>query len=159
MADWLVVDVGFSVEGDAADLFATGPQRNLMTVTALGRADEVLVVGAADPVGLSRLARGLVDLHDLVPDAPVRVVVNRARTSLGWSEHEIHGMVEGFVQARGVHFVPDDRAGADRALMAGHSLVESGDSALRRGVAEVADALLGDRPLPQPGRFRRTRSR
>ena len=87
LAGLLVVDVGFSLEGDTADPFATGPQRNHMTLAALSRADEVVVVGAADPVGLSRLARGLVDLHDLVPDASVTVVVNRTRSTLGWSEH------------------------------------------------------------------------
>ena len=155
VADWLVVDVGFSLEGDQADPFAAGPRRNHMTLASLTQADEVVVVGAADPVGLSRLARGLVDLHDLVPAASVTVVVNRTRPSLGWSEREIHAMVEGFVRARGVHFVPDDRAAADRALMAGRSLVESGDSALRRGISVVADGLVGERPGASARRFRR----
>jgi MinD-like ATPase involved in chromosome partitioning or flagellar assembly len=155
LADWVVVDVGFSLEGDQDDPFATGPQRNLMTTAALARADEVVVVGAADPVGLSRLARGLVELHELLPDASVRVVVNRARPSLGWSEAEIHGMVEGFVRPRDVHFVPDDRTGADRALLAGRSLVEAGDSPLRRAVAAVADGVLGERPEAGGRRLRR----
>ena len=158
LADWVVVDVGFSLEGDQDDPFATGPQRNLMTTAALARADEVVVVGAADPVGLSRLARGLVELHDLLPDAGVRVVVNRTRPSLGWSEGEIHGMVEGFVRPRDVHFVPDDRAGADRALMAGRSLVEAGDSALRRALSAVADGLLGERTEEGAGRGLRRRT-
>lgn len=156
LAAWVVVDVGFSLEGDHDDPFATGPQRNLMTTAAVARADEVVVVGAADPVGLSRLARGLVELHDLHPDAAVRVVVNRTRASLGWSEAEVRGMVEGFVRPRDVHFVPDDRAGADRALMAGRSLVEAGDSTLRRAVAAVADGVLGEQP---DGRGRRLRRR
>lgn len=155
VADWLVVDVGFSLEGERDDPFATGPRRNHMTLAALTQADEVVVVGAADPVGLSRLARGLVDLHDLVPEASVTVVVNRTRPSLGWSEREIHAMVEGFVRARGVHFVPDDRAAADRALMAGRSLVELGDSSLRRGVAAIADGLVGGTPQGSSGRLRR----
>jgi MinD-like ATPase involved in chromosome partitioning or flagellar assembly len=155
VADWLVVDVGFSLEGDQGDPFATGPRRNHMTLAALTQADEVVVVGAADPVGLSRLARGLVDLHDLVPAASVTVVVNRTRPSLGWSEREIHAMVEGFLRARGVHFVPDDRAAADRALMAGRSLVESGDSALRRGISAVADGLVGGAPRSSSRRLRR----
>jgi MinD-like ATPase involved in chromosome partitioning or flagellar assembly len=155
VADWLLVDVGFSLEGDQGDPFATGPRRNHMTLAALADADEVVVVGAADPVGLSRLARGLVDLHDLVPEASVTVVVNRTRPSLGWSEREIHAMVEGFVRARGVHFVPDDRPAADRALMAGRSLVETGDSALRRGVSAVADGLVGGAPANPRRRLRR----
>ncbi len=153
MSDWLVVDVGFSLEGDSGDPFATGPGRNHMTLSAIAGADEVVVVGAADPVGLARLARGLVDLHALVPDASVTVVVNRARSSLGWSEGQIHAMVEGFVRARGVHFVPEDRIAADRALVAGRSLVECGDSPLRRGVSEVADGLLGATPAGASRRF------
>ena len=102
-----------------------------MTLTAVRSADEVLVVGAADPVGLARLARGLVELRDLVPGVRPRVVVNRTRPSLGWSDREIRGMVEGFVTPLDVHFLPDDRAAADRALMAGQSLAETGESELR----------------------------
>ena len=159
VADWLLIDVGFSIEGEQSDPFATGPRHNQMTLAALAEADEVVVVGAADPVGLSRLARGLVDLHDLVPAASVTVVVNRTRPSLGWSEREIHAMVEGFMRARGVHFVPDDRAAADRALMAGRSLVESGDSALRRGISAVVDSLVGEAGEASSRRFlRRTRA-
>ncbi|MGA9747060.1 MAG: hypothetical protein WBQ50_06355, partial [Nocardioides sp.] len=155
LADWVVVDAGFSLEGELPDPFAPGPQRNLMTLAALHRADEVVVVGSADPVGLSRLARGLVDLHDLVPAASVRVVVNRTRASLGWSEQEMSGMVEGFVRPVGVHFVPDDRPAADRAMMAGSSVVESGDSPLRRALGSVADAVVGERAAPARGRLRR----
>jgi MinD-like ATPase involved in chromosome partitioning or flagellar assembly len=159
LAEWLVLDLGFSLESDHDDPFATGPQRNLMTTAALARADEVLVVGAADPVGLSRLARGLVDLHDLQPDAAVRVVVNRTRPSLGWSESEIHRMVEGFVRPVGVHFLPDDRAGADRALVSGRSLVEVGDSALRRALATVVDEMVGGRQGAEQRGGRRVRRR
>ena len=44
---------------------ARRPHRNQMTLAPCSAADEVVVVGAADPVGLSRLARGLVELRDL----------------------------------------------------------------------------------------------
>ena len=144
LAEHVVVDVGFSLEG-TGDSFGTGaPGRNQMTLGTLERADEVVVVGAADPVGLARLARGLVDVANAAPDAQVRVVVNRCRSSLGWGEREIRGMVEGFVAPSGVHFLPEDRDGADRALMAGSSLVEAGDSALGRAVSGLAGALLGE---------------
>ena len=96
------------------------------------------MVGSADPVGLARLARGLVELRDVVPGVRPRVVVNRTRASLGWSDREIRGMVEGFVTPVDVHFLPDDRAAADRALMAGRSLAESGDSPLRSAIAALA---------------------
>lgn len=148
LASAVVLDVGFSLEADPADPFGTAPQRNQMTLAALDRADSVLVVGSADPVGLARLARGLVDLRDRVPGSPVHVVVNRTRASLGWSQAEVRGMVEGFVGPVPVSFLPDDRAAADRALMGGRSVVELGDSALRREVAALVDSLAGAPPDP-----------
>jgi hypothetical protein len=131
-----------------------------MTLAALRRADEVVVVGAADPVGLARLARGLVELREVVPGVRPRVVVNRTRGSLGWSDREIRGMVEGFVAPLEVHFLPDDRAAADRALMAGRSLAETGDSALRTALTALARAVAGEQgaaPARRRSRLRRGR--
>ena len=99
------------------------------------------MVGTADPPGLARLARGLVDLREITGGAAVRVVVNRMRPSLGWSEREIAGMVEGFSRVSGLHFLPDDRASTDRALVAGTSLVEGSDTSLVRALSSVVDAL------------------
>ncbi|WP_193612130.1 AAA family ATPase [Nocardioides lijunqiniae] len=138
----VVVDTGFSLEEDPGQDFGTRPARNQLTLAALDAADEVLVVGAADPVGLSRLARALVDVREHVAGAPVRVVVNRMRPSLGWSEKDIAGMVGGFTRLSGLHFLPDDRPAVDRALVAGRTLVESGDSPLLRALSSLADALV-----------------
>ncbi len=152
LAEHVVVDVGFSLEREPGDPFSpTTPQRNQMTLATLARADEVLVVGAADPVGLARLARGLVEVRDLVPDTPLRVVVNRARASLGWGEREVRGMVEGFVTPLAVHFLPDDRRAVDRALMAGAGVREVGDSELAAALADLTAALLGG-PARRPAR-------
>jgi MinD-like ATPase involved in chromosome partitioning or flagellar assembly len=162
LVPYVVLDTGFSLESDPGDPFGgTAPQRNDMTLAAVRGADEVLVVGAADPVGLARLARGLVELRDLVPGVRPRVVVNRTRSTLGWGDREIRGMVEGFVTPVDVHFVPDDRTAADRALMAGRSLVEDGGSPLRSAVAEVALGVLGEPPRPaaRPGLRRRRAGR
>ncbi len=137
----VVVDTGFSLEDGPGSDFGSRPGRNQMTLAALEVADEVVVVGNADPVGLSRLARGLVELRDLTGGAPVRVVVNRMRATLGWSEKDIAGMVEGFARIASLHFLPDDRATVDRALVAGRTLTELGDSPLGRAVAGVVDAL------------------
>ncbi|GEP39504.1 pilus biosynthesis protein CpaE [Nocardioides psychrotolerans] len=139
----VVVDTGFSLEEDPGQDYGTRPARNQLTLGALACADEVVVVGTADPVGLSRLARALVELRDLTEGAPVRVVVNRMRPTLGWSEKDIAGMVGGFARLSGLHFLPDDRAVVDRALVAGRTLVETGDSPLVRAVASLVDALLG----------------
>ena len=151
-AAYVVVDVGSSLESEPADPFGSAaPQRNQMTLTALEHADEVVVVGAADPVGLARLARGLVELRDVAPRVRPRVVVNRTRPTLGWSDREIHAMVEGFVAPLGMHFLPDDRPAADRALMAGRSLSECGESPLRSALADVARAVRGE-PAPTSSR-------
>ena len=160
LASYTVMDLGFCLEGDPPDPFGPGaPQRNQMTLSALERADEVVVVGSADPVGLARLARGLVDLREVVPGVRPRVVVNRTRASLGWRDREIRGMVEGFTRPLDVHFLPDDRAAADRALMAGSTLGETGDSELRTAVAALTAAVRGERSKPAAGRRRLRRRR
>jgi MinD-like ATPase involved in chromosome partitioning or flagellar assembly len=138
----VVVDTGFSVEEDQPPDLGGRPGRNQMTLEALDAADEVLVVGGADPVGLSRLARGVVELRERRSGRPVQVVVNRMRPTLGWSEREIVAMLSGFARPSAVHFLPDDQAAVDRALVSGRTLVEGGDSDLGRAVARVADSLL-----------------
>ncbi|WP_425571597.1 MinD/ParA family ATP-binding protein, partial [Nocardioides aquiterrae] len=135
----VVVDTGFSLEDDPASDYGSRPGRNQMTLAALEVADEVVVVGSADPVGLSRLARGLVELAERGRDA--HVVVNRMRPSLGWSERDIAGMVAGFARTRGLHFLPEDQPTVDRALVAGRTLTEVGDSPLGRAVGRLADDL------------------
>jgi MinD-like ATPase involved in chromosome partitioning or flagellar assembly len=150
----VVVDTGFSLEDDPAGDLVARPGRNQLTLAALEVADEVLVVGTADPIGLSRLARGLVELRERRSGTPVRVVVNRMRSSLGWSERDITGMVEGFARLAAVHFLPDDRAAADRALSTGTSVPESGDSELARALAVLSDAVV---PPPAPHRRRERR--
>lgn len=154
----VVVDTGFCLEEDGGSDFGGRPGRNALTLAALEQADEVVVVGAADPVGLTRLARGLVDLRERAGGVPVRVVVNRMRGSIGWSEKEIAGMVEGFSRVAGLHFLPEDRAAVDKALVSGRPLAEVGDSSLVQGIAALADALF---PVSVPsvpaGRRRRGR--
>jgi hypothetical protein len=158
LATYTVLDTGFAIEQEpGAGFDAAVPRRNHMTLAALDTADEVILVGSADAVGLARLARSLVELADVVPGCTLRVVVNRVRGSLGWGETQIRGMVEGFVVPRSIHFLPDDRAAADRALAEGKSLVESGNSPLRRALAQVADSLDGVAGRPGPGGLLRRR--
>lgn len=155
----VVVDTGPCLEEDPGGDPGARPGRHQLTLEALDVADEVVVVGAADPVGLSRLARGLVELRERVPGTPVRVVVNRMRTSLGWSERDVAGMVAGFVRHTGLHFVPEDRVTIDRALVTGSTLVAQGEAPVVRAVAAIADGLVGRAPETPPGaRFRRRRA-
>jgi MinD-like ATPase involved in chromosome partitioning or flagellar assembly len=142
----VVVDSGFSLEDDTDRGRVRGMARNGLTLDALAVADEVVVVGSAEPTGLARLARTLVELREATA-APQRVVVNRMRDSLGWSRRDITGMVEGYVRPLGVHFLPEDRETTDRALVNGRSVVELGDSALRRGLEEVHDEVFAQLPI------------
>jgi MinD-like ATPase involved in chromosome partitioning or flagellar assembly len=137
----VVVDTGFSLEDLPGHDYAARPGRNQLTLGALGVADEVVVVGSADPMGLSRLARALVDVREVTGGAPTRVVVNRMRPTLGWSEKDVAGMVAGFARISGLHFLPEDRVAVDRALVSGRMLVETGESALTRAISSVVDAL------------------
>lgn len=135
----VVVDTAAPLEGDL-DLTGRGG-RNQVTLEVLGAADEVLVVGTADPVGLARLARALVELRESVGPVGVRVLINRMRTGLGWSEGEVAAMVRDFGRLTSLHFLPHDLATVDRALAAGRTLVEDGDSPLLRALAEVVDVV------------------
>lgn len=147
LASHVVLDTGFNLELDAdASFGSVGPSRNAMTLASLEHADEVILVGSADPVGLARLARALVEVTAVVPGCTLRVVVNRSRPSLGWGEREVRAMVEGFLTPASVHFIADDRVAADRATVTGKSLVELGDSSLRRGISALATAVLGESP-------------
>jgi MinD-like ATPase involved in chromosome partitioning or flagellar assembly len=152
----VVLDTGFGLDDDPGPQVGGRPSRDRLTTTALESADEVLVVGAADPVGLSRLARGVVDVRRLLPTTPLRVVVNRMRPSLGWSEKDISRMVADVARAESLHFLPDDRAAVDRALVAGRTLLEGGESDLTRAVAGLVDGWL---PPVRPRRAGRARPR
>jgi MinD-like ATPase involved in chromosome partitioning or flagellar assembly len=150
----VVVDTGFSLEDDPSGDLVARPTRNQLTLGALDVADELLVVGTADPIGLSRLARGLVDLRERCPGTPLRVVVNRMRPTLGWTERDIVGMVEGFARLASVHFLPEDRVTADRALTTGTSASDAEESDLGHALTALTDAL-----VPAPTSRRRGRRR
>ena len=114
----VVIDTGFGLDDD--DLSGR-PGRNQLTLAALEVADEVLVVGTADPVGLSRLVRALVDLRERSPMTTTRVVVNRMRPTIGWTERDVTQMLSDFARPVGLHFLPEDRATVDRALVTGRT--------------------------------------
>jgi MinD-like ATPase involved in chromosome partitioning or flagellar assembly len=142
----VVVDTGFSLEQDQAADVGVRPERNGLTVEALETADDILLVGSADPVGLARLARAVADAHELLADPGLRVVVNRMRPTLGWRESDVAAMLAGFGPTVGVHFLPDDQPAVDRALVAGRTLIESGESPLTRAVAGLVDAMAAGGP-------------
>jgi MinD-like ATPase involved in chromosome partitioning or flagellar assembly len=146
----VVIDTGFDLEPDPYADPGVRPERNGLTFEALGLADEIVVVGSADPVGLARLARAVRDLGEHLDRssagpsrATVRVAVNRMRPSLGWREADVASMLTGFGAPPDIRFLPDDQPAVDRALVAGRSLVESGESALSKAMAGLLDAMAG----------------
>jgi MinD-like ATPase involved in chromosome partitioning or flagellar assembly len=136
----VVIDTGFGLDDD--DLSGR-PGRNQLTLAALEVADEVLVVGTADPVGLSRLVRALVDLRERRPMTATRVVVNRMRPTIGWTERDVTQMLSGFARPAGLHFLPEDRATVDRALVAGRTVLETdAECPLAVAIGRLADVVV-----------------
>ncbi len=145
IADVVVVDAGFCLEADEELSFDTmAPRRNAATLRSLELADTVFAVGAADPVGVPRLVRGLAELEEAVPQASPIVVMNRVRaSSVGRSpERQLRDAWERFGPASELKgFLPHDAAAADAALLAGSLLLEAApDSPLRHAIRELVCA-------------------
>lgn len=150
-----VVDCGFCLEQDEELSFDTmAPRRNGATLAVLADADLIVAVGAADPVSLQRLVRGLSQLAEAIPGANPLVLVNKVRKTLlaGDPEREIAAALERYAGVVPVAFVPFDLKGVDAALMAGRSLTEAaGDSPARDALRRFAGELMG-KPVARPRR-------
>ncbi|MEU4603021.1 hypothetical protein AB0F43_08590 [Kribbella sp. NPDC023972] len=148
LAPCTVVDVGFCIETDEEISFdSLAPRRNGATLATLEEADEVIVVGTADPVGLTRLIRALHELRAVVPSASMRVVVNRIRPgSLGSSPAD--AIAEALGRYAGVDaaaLLPFDQNAVDAAMSHGRSLAESAKSSkLRKSLQQFAAAIAKD---------------
>jgi Flp pilus assembly CpaE family ATPase len=140
-----VVDVGFCIESDEEISFdSLAPRRNGATLATLEEADEVIVVGTADPVGLTRLIRAIHELRAVVPSVSTRVVVNRLRSgSLGSSPSD--AIAEALGRYAGVEaaaLLPFDQAAVDTAMAHGRSLAESAKSSkLRKSLQQLATTI------------------
>ncbi|TAM89271.1 MAG: chromosome partitioning protein [Jatrophihabitans sp.] len=159
LADFVVVDCGFSLETDEEISFDTlAPRRNGVTLAVLGCADVVLAVGAADPVGMQRLVRSLAELRDVDPAGTVQVVLNRVRARVvpGDPAVEVGAALRRFAGCDPAALLPEDRDALDAALAGGRSLAEARpNSALRRAVGEFAGRLAGVPAAPaRRGRWR-----
>lgn len=159
LADVTIVDVGFCLEDDEDLSYDTrAPRRNAATLTALARADEIIAVGAGDPVGLQRLVRGLAELGSAIGHTPT-VVVNKVRSSAaGMSpERTISETLERFAGIAVDHAVPEDRAAFDKALLAGRLLHEVAPKSAARSRIRTLAAALRSQPVADaaaaPGRF------
>ncbi|WP_072314152.1 AAA family ATPase [Agrococcus sp. Marseille-P2731] len=152
--DWVdttVVDIGASIERDeeiSSDLFA--PRRHAATHATLEASDEVVVIAGGDAVGVARLVRALPELRELVPQAHVRVVVNKVRASaIGIApERAVQETLRRLAAVTPEACWPFDSRAADAALLEGRPLVDvAGRSRLRRRVQEFAATLV---PAAEP---------
>lgn len=145
LAQWTVVDCGFCLEEDEVLSYDTrAPRRNAATTSALAAADVVVVVGAADPVGIHRLVRGLGDLAELVPGTPRTVVVNRVRASVAGAHPQdaVRDALARYAGVASATLLPDDRAAVDAALLEARTLREAAASSpVRRALTALAAQL------------------
>jgi MinD-like ATPase involved in chromosome partitioning or flagellar assembly len=145
LAPLTVVDTGFCIETDEEISFdSLAPRRNGATVATLEQADEVIVVGTADPVGLTRLIRAVHEVRAAVPSVKVRVVVNRLRSgALGGAPGE--AATAALRQYAGIEravLLPYDLNATDTAMAHGRSLAEAAKSSkLRRSIQQLAAAV------------------
>ena len=158
LAEFVVLDCGFSIEDDEELSYDTAaPRRNAATLAALEAADDVLVVGAGDPVGLQRLVRAVQDLRSVAAPTP-RVVVNKVRASAVGArpEQRITEALARFAGMDQLVFLPWDQSSLDAAMYAGQSLTEATpQSELRRAVAGLATEYAGVESRPAGRRRRR----
>jgi MinD-like ATPase involved in chromosome partitioning or flagellar assembly len=143
-----IVDVASSLEQDeelVSDVAA--PRRNAATLEVLRRADRVVAVGAADPVGLARLLRGHAELLEHVTPDRVTVVVNKVRSgAIGLDPAgQVRSTLERFGGVAPAHLVPWDPAGFDAALLSGRSLAEAAPRSPARAVIRKLAADLARR--------------
>jgi MinD-like ATPase involved in chromosome partitioning or flagellar assembly len=159
LADFTVVDCGFCLETDEELSFDTlAPRRNGATLAVLDDADLIVVVGAADPIGMQRLVRGLAELGDAEVAAPMWVVLNRVREGVvpGNAQAELTAALERFAGRTPAALLPADTRSLDAALAMGRLLSESNPgSPFRRAVADLAAGLAGLPSAAAPRRRRR----
>jgi MinD-like ATPase involved in chromosome partitioning or flagellar assembly len=156
--EYTVVDVGFSLETDeeiTSDLYA--PRRNAATLSALQGADDVVAVGLADPVGLSRLLRSFGDLVEAAPERQPHVLVNRVRASAVGANPfgQVASTLSRFGGVEAAALIPDDPAGFDLAVLTGSTLRDaSPKSPARAAVRRFVERELAPAPEPEHGRRR-----
>ena len=155
-----VVDAGFCLEEDEELLYdQVRLRRNAVTRLAVQRADLVVAVARADPVGLHAFIRGYQELRELgVPASRVRVVVDQLRPGMFGGDRpfeQVRAALGRYVGIEPTAAVPYDRAGVDASLLAGQALREARPgSPAQLALARLA-AVLFPAPAAQPRRARR----
>ena len=157
--DVLVLDTASSLEHDeelSSDVVA--PRRNAATIATVRSADQVIAVGAADTIGLTRYLRAHAELIEVTTPDRVITVINKVRSSaiglnpaaqIAQTLSRFGGVVEPVL-------VPWDPAAFDAALLSGRALP---DAAPRSPARLALRKLVAERLAPQSAPTRRGRRR
>jgi MinD-like ATPase involved in chromosome partitioning or flagellar assembly len=147
--DWTVVDLPGGLDDLPAGA-ADGRGRDAVTATVLEAAEVVLIVGAADAIGLQRFLRSWQRLPELAPQALVIPVITRLRAAATGTPaaSRAAATLRRFGGVEDPVLLPDDPA-ADAALLAGRTLSEVAPrSGLRRAIFDLAEQLEAVVDLP-----------
>lgn len=162
-AEMTIVDVAAEVEQDdelSSDLVRS--RRNAATAVALRAADHVVLVGAADPIGLARLLRAHAELLDTVSPREVTVVINKLRASaVGMNPAaQVRQTLDRFGGIEEPVLVPHDAPAIDGALLSGATLVETAPrSAVRAPLRRLVLERLLETSRPEEAATRPERRR
>ncbi|AXA97366.1 P-loop NTPase [Microbacterium sp. PM5] len=153
----LIVDVAAPLERDeeiVSDI--EGPRRNAATLAVLAAADVVVAVVSADPVGVARFVRAYPDLRAAAGAAPIRVLVNKTRSStLGIdARSQVRRTLERYVGVAACWFVPWDSKAADAAVLQAQPV---GRVAPRSSLSGAVRRFVGEAIEPPPARAAGTR--
>ena len=156
VAAWTVIDIAGGPLEDEVDDYTLEPGRDALAASLVRSADVVVIVGAADPVGVRRLLQLVAQFDETErPSGRIEVVVNRVRASAAGPspERAVREALARFGGLEEVVLLPEDPV-ADQCLLAGCSVLDGAPgSALGRALA-----ILVDRIDPAAG-ARRTASR
>lgn len=140
--DLVVVDVAASVELDEQLSFDTqAPQRNAVTVEMLSIADEILMVVAADSLGIPRALRAIDELEEQLPGINLNIVFNRLSASNAGRSPK-RRILEAWQRFGPMHpiagYLPNDATTCQAAVLAGTPLLEIAPrSALRTEICAL----------------------
>lgn len=142
VAAWTVVDIAGGPLEDEVDDYTLEPGRDALAASLVRSADVVVIVGAADPVGVRRLLQlvGQFDEGER-PAGRIEVVVNRVRASAAGPspERAVREALARFGGLEEVTLLPEDPV-ADQCLLAGCSVLDGAPgSALGRALAVLVD--------------------
>lgn len=140
-----VVDVGSGIEAPEGGRPGAG-DRFVAAHTAIERADAIVAVGSADPVGIDRLINGLDVLRRRSEMAPV-VVINRVRRGVLGRDPvgDIKEALARHARVTDPIFIDDDRPAFDAAVREGRTLADIAPrSKARMALRDLARRITAD---------------